>query len=235
MVAGHFGVVRRELKEEKWDDSWIEIPQSTKPQKEWVDLSDGKIGFMLANKGLPEYEATPEGDIYLTLLRSVGWLSRDALATRKIKAGPTIPTPEAQCLGVHRFQYSLIPHTGDWENAFLQARQFVYEPKVLGLGKLRKNVPKELSLFSLIPPLVVSSLKKSESSKDIVIRFYNPTGRTIETELESFIPFEEVEVVNLREEPIRNDMCKVEGRRNVRLKVKPYKIVTLKLKMKKWS
>ena len=235
MVAGHFGVVERELKEEKWDDSWIEIPQPTKPQKEWVDLSDGKIGFMLANKGLPEYEATPEGDIYLTLLRSVGWLSRDALVTRKIKAGPIIQTPEAQCLGTHRFQYSLIPHPGDWKNAFLQARQFVYQPKVLKLGELRKNVPKELSLFSLAPPLVVSSLKKSESSKDIVIRFYNPTGRTIETELESFIPLEEVEMVNLKEEPIRNNMCNMEERKNVGLKIEPYKIVTLKLKMKKWN
>ena len=37
----------------------------------------------------------------LTLLRCVGWLSRDDLSTRYKHAGPGLETPGAQCLGLH--------------------------------------------------------------------------------------------------------------------------------------
>ena len=50
---------------------------------------------MILNRGLPAVEVTrlPGGtQIALTLLRSVGWLSRDDLATRRVAAGPLVPT-----------------------------------------------------------------------------------------------------------------------------------------------
>ncbi len=115
----HFGVVSRPIGVPEHDDTWFEKPVATYPQKSFVDISDGERGFMLANRGLPEYEALEEPDgtitIALTLLRCVEWLSRDDLSTRKGHAGPGMHTPGAQMQGRWKFQYSLIPHEGGWE------------------------------------------------------------------------------------------------------------------------
>ena len=47
-------------------------------------------------------------EIAVTLLRSVGWLSRDDFATRKNHAGPFLETPKAQTIGEWEFDYSII-------------------------------------------------------------------------------------------------------------------------------
>src|SRR5581483_4819047 len=80
------------------------------PQQSWAaftgNLAPEKVKTMtLISQGLPEYEAfLREGRIVqkiaLTLLRCVGYLSRRG-------DGPQIETPEAQCLGVHRFRYAI--------------------------------------------------------------------------------------------------------------------------------
>ena len=73
-------------------------------------------------------ELEPDGTITiaLTLLRCVEWLSRDDLSTRRGHAGPGMHTPGAQMQGRWKFQYSLIPHEGAWENAYTHAHQFVH-------------------------------------------------------------------------------------------------------------
>src|SRR3990172_94740 len=110
----HFGVVERPIGLPEYDGTWLETPVAFYPQKSFVDISDGAHGFMLANRGLPEYEALPEPDgtvtIALTLLRCVEWLSRQDLATRHGHAGPGMHTPGAQMQGRWKFQCSLIPH-----------------------------------------------------------------------------------------------------------------------------
>ena len=80
-----------------------EPPVSTHPMLSHVSAG----GFGVAAAGLHEYEAG--GDtLYLTLIRAVGWLSRDDLSTRQGDAGPMLPTPEAQCPGPFRATYSLL-------------------------------------------------------------------------------------------------------------------------------
>ena len=43
----------------KHDKTWCEVPSGYEPQKTFVDINDGKGGMMIANRGLPEYEALP--------------------------------------------------------------------------------------------------------------------------------------------------------------------------------
>ena len=58
---------------------------------------------------------TPDGARSpLTLLRCVGWLSRDDISSRRGGAGPQLRTPGAQMHGKHAVDYSIIPHEGDW-------------------------------------------------------------------------------------------------------------------------
>ncbi len=78
---------------------WVEDPTPLMHQRAFTDLSDGTRGLAILNRGLPSVEVSEDGAIALTLLRSVGWLSRDDLWVRRIAAGPLVPTPGAQCLG----------------------------------------------------------------------------------------------------------------------------------------
>ena len=116
---GHFEVVRRpfgETAQQSSDQSglWIEQPRPEVPQRAFTDVSSGSRGLMIANRGLPEVEVLKREDgiaeIALTLLRCVGWLSRDDLFTRPGHAGPGMETPDAQMPGTWGFDYSVIPH-----------------------------------------------------------------------------------------------------------------------------
>src|SRR2546429_2659093 len=87
--------------------------------------------------GLQEYEVLSDApqELALTLLRAVGWLSRDDLTTRTGHAGPALETPGAQVLGEHRFRYSLFFHAGDWEGAAVwRAAEAALVPMLPGRG-----------------------------------------------------------------------------------------------------
>ncbi len=125
---GHFEVVERKVGLPEYDETWIEQPRPEVPQRAFTDISAGNNGLMIANRGLPEVEvrqnSSGNGEIALSLLRCVGWLSRDDFSTRKGHAGPAMETPAAQMPGEWSFDYSIIPHSGNWQNAFEQAYAF---------------------------------------------------------------------------------------------------------------
>ncbi|HEY4459874.1 MAG TPA: glycoside hydrolase family 38 C-terminal domain-containing protein [Pseudonocardiaceae bacterium] len=82
--------------------TWMEQPFNEHVTQGWV--AAGRVAVF--SKGLPEFEVQGDGEIELTLLRCVGRLSKDNLTSRRGGAGPGEPTPEAQCLGEHRFAYA---------------------------------------------------------------------------------------------------------------------------------
>jgi mannosylglycerate hydrolase len=62
-----------------------------------------------------EYELLADPpELALTLLRSVGQISRDLHRYREEPAGPQTPTPGAQCLGVSAADLAVYPHAGPW-------------------------------------------------------------------------------------------------------------------------
>jgi alpha-mannosidase len=112
-----FHVTRRSITRPRRDPGAPETELPTYPMWSFVDVSDGRAGVALITNGLHEYEVLPGSrqELALTLLRSVGWLSREDLTTRTGHAGPAMETPGAQVPGGHRFHYSLFFHPGDWE------------------------------------------------------------------------------------------------------------------------
>ena len=102
-------------------EGWVEDPTPMMHQRAFTDVSAGGRGLAVLNRGLPAVEVTRGrggAQIALTLLRSVGWLSRDDLPTRRVAAGPLVPTPGAQCLGAYRYEYAILPHAGDWHAVY---------------------------------------------------------------------------------------------------------------------
>ncbi len=222
---GHFDVVERPLDVPPATVGWAEQPVPTHPQRAFVDVSDGEQGVMLANRGLPEYEVSRgEGgaEIALTLLRCVGWLSRDDMYCRQGHAGPAEAVPEAQCLGQHTFRYSLIPHVGDYRQAHSLAYSFQTNlrafytgahPGSLVLSEV-EGLPATLSFVTLEPAtLEVSAVKEPEEGAPprlggawggkgggLIVRCWNVGGEPVEGTIRLWRPFRRALRVNLAEE-----------------------------------
>src|SRR5207237_25815 len=141
--AGHsvadtaFHATARAVAAARRDPGAAELELPTYPMWSFVDVSDGRAGLALIAHGLHEYEVLPgpPQELALTLLRSVGWLSRDDLVTRAGHAGPEMETPGAQVPGGHRFRYSLFFHAGDWQSGGVwRAAESVLQPIVAARG-----------------------------------------------------------------------------------------------------
>ena len=136
-----------------------------------VDAGDATAGATVIAKGLMEYEIAGEpAAIALTLLRSVGDLSRNDLATRPSgHAGPPVATPAAQCIGRHRFEMAFEPHgPAPAAGALLaSARAHNLPPRVViarrpeGTGALTRSF---LGVDPGAGDLVLSALKQARTA-----------------------------------------------------------------------
>ena len=116
-----FAVVHRGLGHE---GNPIEAGLPTYPARRFVDCSSAEAGAGLAlvHDGVGEYEVVADGtEVALTLLRSVGFLSRDDGSMRPVGAGPPVATPGAQQLGPYSRSYAILLHRGGWAEAGLFA------------------------------------------------------------------------------------------------------------------
>jgi mannosylglycerate hydrolase len=228
-----FAVLRRSLDLPTGTEGWPEQPLRTAPTRGFVDVGDGTRGLALLSRGLPEYEAAPENgavSLYLTLLRSVGWLSRGDLWTRPAYCGPGLPTPGAQCLGRHSFEYAIVPHPGDWQEAglitesadFRAPARAVDVTSPAGVGTL----PSEMRFVALDPPTMrISAVKWSEEGDRLIVRAFNASPTP---ERASFRPCRmprSVDLVNLNEDVESALSVAADGA--VELDVRPWGIVTL--------
>ncbi len=185
---GHFMLNERPVDREPHDD-WVQPPPETVPQQEFSLVTDGTRGLAIMNRGLPEVEASRgEGGVRLslTLLRAVGWLSRDDFPTRRSQnAGPTLFTPEAQCPGRHTFRYAVAPFAGDAIAAELPSlsKRWRVEP-LTRQGVEDGMLEGGTSLLSHTSPAVrVSAIRRHADRDTLVVRLCNLAGSPVEEEL----------------------------------------------------
>jgi mannosylglycerate hydrolase len=112
-AEGQFAVVERRMSAE---GGYREEPVATYPAHGWVDA--GGLAILLGH--LAEYEltdapgSTSGRELALTILRSIGLISRNDNPYRQDPAGPEMVIPQAQMRGRWRFEFALYPHAGDW-------------------------------------------------------------------------------------------------------------------------
>jgi len=205
---GHFEVVRRPIGVPEKGANWAEDPRPEVPQRAFTDVSNGKIGLMIANRGLPEVEVIKSSggdhtEIALTLLRCVGWLSRDDMPVRQGHAGPSSETPDAQVLGKWAFDYSIIPHMGDWKEAHQHAHGFEMPLQAITtMTHLGKMAVKGSFISHSPAEFLISAIKETDNGKGWIVRGYNTSSETIQLNLKPLRHYKRIMKVNLAEEPI---------------------------------
>ena len=171
-AEGHFGVVRRTAWPVWSGSGWTEPPALTNHTAGAVAAGDVAI----IGRGLPEYEAVPTRDgleLALTLLRCVGWLSRDDLATRAGGAGPTLPTPGAQCLGRWTFEYALAIGAERWTDTDLLRASVDYRtPLAIGPARVSDEVEFD-PVLAVNGDVIVTALKPAEDGHGAIVRLVN--------------------------------------------------------------
>jgi alpha-mannosidase len=217
---------------------WFEDSTTTHAQQTFVDVTDGHAGLMVASRGLPEYEVLQNRDrtIAITLLRAIGWLSRDDLTTRRGKAGPLLSTPGSQCLGSHTYHYTIIPHAGTWRShgAIHQAHAFVAPLRALQAAPgMRGALSARHSFLSVKPDnLLLSSLKKAEQDDRAVLRFYETNGSRVSAVLHTDGRLNQATVANLGETEVRDPSLRLTSESALSVDVGPCQIKTLLLKVR---
>ena len=222
-----FGVVSRRVNQYYFnpEENWVEKPSGIYPALNWIDYSDADKGITVINKGLPAHEIR-DGEIYMTLLRSILMLSSDGVT------GPAIPTPDAQEFKSYTFEYSLYPHQQEWKEAKSYKPANEFNNNLIGFQlpkeKSEGDLPSQFSFVELKPDnLILVSLKKAEDSDDVIMRFFETKGEETRGEIDLFKEPASVKVVNLLEE----DEGDVEYRGSrISLSVKPFEIVSLKIR-----
>ena len=197
---GHWHVLRRPTSPRR-GDAWYQKPVATVHQRRFSAVSDGERGLAVLVRGLPEVEAIPTDtgiDLAVTLLRAVGWLSRDDLTSRPQGAGPAVATPEAQCPGPQRFELAVCPFGGDVDAVRLHraAERFNVAPRAFRAGPIDPRpdlapptdggtdpdaVPGRVEPWrlELTAPLTLSAVVPADAPDRTLVRLWNPTTQRV--------------------------------------------------------
>jgi mannosylglycerate hydrolase len=230
IAGGPMGPVRRDrMPTER--PSPTETPVTTAPAQRYVAAIGARAALVVLTPGFFEYELTPDGDLLVTVLRSVGQLSREDLATRPGHAAWPEPTPLAQCHGPDHLQVAVCVVSSEdivhgsvlaelWEDAFLPIHG-IWLRQATSL----RLPPVDIRLEG--KGLVFSALKPAEKGDEMVLRCYNATDAPTSGAWRFGVPVATAVRTRADERDAR-PLAPEEGGRVVRFAAGPREIVTIK-------
>jgi len=180
----------------------------------WVDLSEGDYGVSLLNDCKYGHDIH-DNVMRITLLRS-----------------PTLPDPMAD-FGEHHFVYSLLPHVGLWDEKTQAEAYLLNDPVIVYQRKEERGENPIFNLSSFVsvsvPNVIVETVKMAEDGDGFIVRLYESQRKRGQVQVLFGSAVEAVWVTNLLEEnesglSVEND--------SITLEIKPYQIVTLRVRMK---
>ncbi|MFI6178456.1 alpha-mannosidase [Nonomuraea sp. NPDC051191] len=218
LAEGQFAVVRRGLESE---GGCGETPLPTFPASGWV--AAGGVAALLEH--VTEYELLDDGyELALTLLRSVGYLSRNHNALRPEPAGPQLPTPAAQSRGPHTVSLALMPYM-DWRDVPPEAERFRHDLLVVpGRGEWDLPQPPAAAGLSVSGQgVTMTSLRRRDDWHELRLVALTETD-TEAVVRGAFTRARRAGLTGRPEEPLEAE----EG--TLRLPLKPWEIATVQLR-----
>ncbi len=221
-----FDVIDREIVLTQ-QSPWFGGENATFPMQRFVDVNDGDNGLALINNGLREYQVTDDDErtIALTLLRAY----EINLTTVSWRWEPHPEMNLSQCPGKQEFEYLIYPHQGDWINANVHrfAEQLSVPLIPVQTGVCKGYLPTQFSFMEIEQPeLILSALKQSEDKKGLIIRFYNPTEKEIDTKINFYKAIASAHLVSIEEKAF--EKLSVENK-SIKLTAYKKKVVTIKI------
>ncbi len=181
----------------------------------WVDLSEGDYGVSLLNDCKYGHDIQ-DNLIRLTLLR-----------------GPTVPDPKAD-LGEHEFKYSLLPHSGVWDERSQSAAYALNDPIILYKNQSSMiETPDQINtpIFNVnLPNIIIETIKQAEDGNGLIIRLYESHRKRGTALLQSCFPIGSAWMTNLLEE--NKEACVVQDGRLI-FEFKPFEIKTIRILFRK--
>ncbi|WP_086273787.1 alpha-mannosidase [Candidatus Enterococcus testudinis] len=188
-----------------------ENPTNPQHQHAFANLHDSHKGVTVSNFGLNEYEIVDD-TICLTLLRCTGELGDWGY----------FPTPEAQCLGEHTFEYGVAFHGAPEERyeTYKQAQAAQIPWTTAQMHRQAGTLaPRAQYIQAQGETMAITALKRSRYQDKIVLRGYNLADQ--ETVFAVTKDHTTAELLNLLEEPMEGRLTPA---------IKPYEIRTIGLK-----
>ena len=230
ITSTHFGHIKRKGEPIKLEEC-LEMPSGIQAQKRFIRVEgdEDDAAFTLTNKGIPEVELVDEHKLALTLVRSIGFLSRSDYPERPIHAGPFLETPGAQELNTkYQFNYSIVTHSAEEAITFSydQAEIASLQPKCVLFEQLKP--PKEI-----MKPLIENSNSKVRISsmrvrnKHLWVTLFNTANQVEETKISFLNKFSTCSHIQL-DEKVKNEL-KVTNKK-CKVSFDPFEIKILKIK-----
>jgi hypothetical protein len=210
-----FDLVERKVREEVFEaPRQKEVPVVVDPSLSCVLLDNG---MRFDHLGLHEYQVLREDttdQLAVTLIRSVGHLSRDDLRSRGGGAGPSFATPDAQMIGTYTFTYRF-----DVASSFDAATN---ETFLQDLIVTKGHIDSTASLFELVEDQVGISAIRTVG-QELEVRLYNPTDTARPLTWYTSYPVESIQNVNALGQPIERDASIIGAKeiRTMRLRLTP--------------
>ena len=232
------GVVQRKLGFARPRAHSTEQILPSQPLHRHITIIGSESALTVLSDGTSEYEVVAptrssgrNGAVALTLVRSVGQLSKHDLPERPGNAGWPAATPEAQELGPYSANFAILPHaSGVWDDiagAVEGAAEDFLHPMH---GFTLRSSPIDLREFQGVEligeGLSVGSIKPSEDGRGIVLRCTNVTGRPVKGRWTFGFPIGKAWLARLDESPIRP--IRVAGGQRVVFTAPPRATVTIR-------
>jgi alpha-mannosidase len=182
----------------------------------WIDLTDesGEFGVSLFNDSKYGFDVK-NSKMRISLLRA-----------------PKYPDSEAD-IGKHKFTYSIYPHKGDWRDGgtYRRAYEMNYPLKTVIGQRGGSDMDEVLSYVKCNnPEIMITALKKSEDSEDIILRFFETHGRKVDAEFTFAKNIVRIKETDLIERPLKN--LTFNGNMVI-IPTNPHEIKTLLIKFEK--
>jgi alpha-mannosidase len=178
------------------------------PGQRWADVSEPGFGVSLLSDTRHGYSCFGN-QLALSLVRGPLWPDRNA------------------DVGEHRFRYALYPHTDDWRTANTVARAAAFARPLLWATGTPDTILQTPLATSSAANVIIDTIKPVEEGDGWIIRLYESTGARGKTQLTFAPTIAEAWRSNTLEDAL--EKLKLSGNA-VMLDVKPFQIVTLKLR-----
>jgi len=166
-----------------------------RPMQNFVDVSDGKHGLAVLNKGLREYEIgdDTERTIKITLLRT----QRAYMTANSSMITEELDKYTGQhSIGELEYNFALYHHAGDWEKGRVLQTAYEYKTDIKAVQGVPASgsLPATASYITVSPSekIMFSGLKLSENGSGIVLRLWNATNKPQELKVSTIFKMAKV-------------------------------------------